>query len=161
MKAVNLFSLSVPIVSLPHSDIFFIISFLIVNVVSLITIFKLKNWERGTPFFFLLIVVLIYLDAVWLATSLINPGIATNSSTEEGDFCNGCLEGGREVVMLTGQVHCEDCEVCVEERVLHFRLVGGCVGKNNFIVFKLLLLGIFMWCLSMLTIIPQVINLYF
>ncbi len=42
---------------------------------------------------------------------------------------------------------------------MHFKLIGGCVGKNNFIAFKLLIMGIFMWSLSLITIVPQLLNL--
>jgi hypothetical protein len=33
------------------------------------------------------------------------------------------------------------------------------VGKNNFIAFKFLILGVFIWGLSMLTIVPLVYNI--
>ena len=65
-------------------DVFFLIAFLIANTLSLITIFKIKNEEKMRPFFFLLIVILIYLDVVWLATALINPGIASGGVGEDG-----------------------------------------------------------------------------
>jgi hypothetical protein len=41
----------------------------------------------------------------------------------------------------------------------HIKFIGGCVGRNNFIVFKLLILGIFVWGLSMITIVPLTYNL--
>lgn len=60
---------------------------------------------------------------------------------------------------MTNRTHCKECDICIDEQENHLRLLGGCVGKNNFIVFKLLLLGIFIWGLSMITIIPLVYNL--
>ena len=70
------------------------------------------------------------------------------------------MEYGREILKSQDRYHCHECEVCIEDQVMHFKLIGGCVGKNNFIAFKLLLLGIFMWCFCLLTILPQFGNNY-
>lgn len=58
-----------------YSDLFFLITFLLANTVSLFTIARLNGDERAKPFLYLSIVILIFLDVVWLATALINPGI--------------------------------------------------------------------------------------
>jgi hypothetical protein len=48
----------------------------------------LNNIERFKPFYFVSIVILVYLDVVWLATALTNPGIAPTAVAVQGDVCD-------------------------------------------------------------------------
>lgn len=63
------------------------------------------------------------------------------------------------MIKKANRTHCEDCGICIDEHEQHLKLIGGCVGKNNFIVFKLLLLGVFLWGISMITIVPITYNM--
>ena len=121
---------------------------------------KLTTGEEGYPFWYLLVVVTVFLDVCWLATALINPGIAFRAPEEEGTLCEDCLEqNGIEIVNKEERVHCDVCEVCIDERESHVAIVGGCVGKSNFIMFKLLVFGFFLWGMSMISILPVAYNL--
>lgn len=44
--------------------------------------------------------------------------------------------------------------MCIDGYQQHFALTGGCVGKNNFIANKFFLLGMFIWGLTLIVIIP-------
>lgn len=104
--------------------------------------------------------VIIFLDTVWLATGFINPGISVPNAEEEGELCLLCrANNGIEVVKKLDRYHCEECDICIDEQEGHIKLIGGCVGKSNFVGFKLLLLGIFLWGLSMITIVPLTYHL--
>lgn len=60
-----------------------------------------------TSFFFILTVVIIYFDIIWLAAALINPGIATSSAEDEGEVCEVCqANNGIEVVKKVDRFHC-------------------------------------------------------
>ena len=87
-----------------------------------------------------MIVVTSFLDVCWLATTLINPGITFRPAEEDG-------------------VYCETCGVYIDGRESHVSIVGGCVGKNNFIMFKLLVFGFFLWGMSMISILPVAFNM--
>ena len=76
------------------------------NAISLILIFKLDQDERSKPFFYLSIVILVYVDVVWLTAALVNPGICQNTR-EGGELCMECMDYGRDVPKVTGTVHCE------------------------------------------------------
>lgn len=103
---------------------------------------------------------IVFLDIVWLATALINPGIAVALPDEEGEACEECqASSGVSVTRKAGRVHCHECEVCIDEQEHHLRIIGGCVGKHNFIVFKLFLLGSFLWGMSLITILPLLPNI--
>jgi hypothetical protein len=62
---------------IPNSDLFFIVSFLIANLATIYLLMKLNKLEDGNSFFFVLVIVILYFDIVWLGAALINPGIAT------------------------------------------------------------------------------------
>lgn len=51
---------------------------------------KLNKLEDANSFFFVLVIVLLYFDIVWLGAALINPGIATANEIEEGEVCELC-----------------------------------------------------------------------
>ena len=57
-------------------DIFFILCFIGVNLLSFFLIYKLNSSEEGRLYYLVYLVILIYLDISWLACALINPGIA-------------------------------------------------------------------------------------
>lgn len=111
-------------------------------------------------FFYLSVLILIYFDITWLASALTNPGIAIADDDDDGELCQYCSEDKRDIVKTGDREHCRECGVCVEGKVLHFKMIGGCVGNNNFYAFKFLLLGIFLWVLSLITILPQFGNTY-
>jgi hypothetical protein len=50
--------------------------------VTLYLLNKLNNLEDANSFFFVLVIVILYFDIVWLGAALINPGIATANENE-------------------------------------------------------------------------------
>ncbi len=74
--------LLVQIVLIPYQDSYFLVSFLLVNAISVAMLFKLNGDDRSRPFYLLEMVTLIYLDIVWLATTLVYPGIASEEGTQ-------------------------------------------------------------------------------
>jgi hypothetical protein len=86
----------------------------VVNAISVIMCVNLSRIETAKPFFYLSVLVLVYLDVTWLASGLINPGIAIKSSSDEGQMCSYCIENGREVPQGGDRTHCHECQVCIE-----------------------------------------------
>jgi hypothetical protein len=95
---------------------------------------------------------MIYLDIVWLLTALINPGIKRPNTNNEGDLCDFCLTSNAiEIFRDTSTFHCESCNICIEGYLQHFPLTGNCIGRYNFIAFKMFILGILIWGITFIT----------
>jgi hypothetical protein len=100
------------------------------------------------------VVILIYLDIVWLAAGLINPGIIIHQVEEED--CPKCDLNEQEGFNdhRNSQLHCSECQVCILDREHHCHMIGGCVGNNNKIVYYFFLLGLVLWVIGVASTAP-------
>jgi hypothetical protein len=133
--------------------------FSLINFWTICLLARLSKFEDVRPFHLILTISLVFLDVSWILTAFINPGISVPTHEEGGEYCELCESNNdMEVVKKTGRFHCQECDICIDERHSHYKVVGGCVGRNNLIAFKVLLLAFFLWGLSMVTIVPLVKN---
>lgn len=88
------------------------ICLLTVNIVSLFLLLLLNQSESGYNFFLVHIVILIYLDIVWVAGGCINPGIVLERDDDDEE-CPKCQENEEEVPDFTNHdnsiTHCNEC----------------------------------------------------
>ena len=122
------------------NNFYFILYFLITSITYYYLIFKVKK-STEIIFFFLKILFIIFIISN-IYTFLINPGfpliqisnINTNANNIKKNinnnykYCNKC-----EIYInkFNKTVHCEICDICIEEYYKHSFLFGKCVGKGN------------------------------
>ncbi len=125
------------------NNFYFILYFLLSSITYYYLIFKLKK-NTEIIFFFLKILFIIFIISN-IYTFLINPGFPliqiTNINTNNNNniknnnnnninykYCNKC-----EIYInkFNKTVHCEICDICIEEYYKHSFLFGKCIGNGN------------------------------
>ena len=125
------------------NNFYFIFYFILSSITYYYLIFNLKK-NTEIIFFFLKILFIIFIISN-IYTFLINPGfpliqitnintnnIKKNSNNNNNNinfkYCNKC-----EIYInkFNKTVHCEICDICIEEYYKHSFLFGKCIGKGN------------------------------
>lgn len=132
-----------------------------VNLISLYLLFLLHSYKSAYPFFILHVVILIYVDITWIATGIINPGIKTQVKEDPEDECMLCEDPTIEDQSLTTYNHCQECQVCIEDRDHHCHITGGCIGSGNRVAYYFFLLGMFVWVVDLVSTAPYAYYLIF
>ena len=131
-----------PLIIIGPHWLLFLFCFLSVNI--LYIIIYLKLWSK-----FSFRTKIIHQIGYWIFnlsyayTSLINPGYPKHrkkiaNSVDDYYFCNIC---NFYVKRSTNALHCDDCDICIENQDHHCPWTSHCIGKNNAITFYIFIIA--------------------
>lgn len=132
-----------PIITVGPNWIFFSIFILFITGGFL---FLFISYYQYIPLYLFILGIVIYFIFIFVYTKLFitNPGFAENIKEKKEDeiylYCNLCEI---YVTKKSKTVHCNKCDMCIEEFNHHCDWIGKCIGKNNLYVFYFMIFWIF------------------
>ena len=144
-----------------HLYIYFSFS---ISVIYLFIFLNFWNYISFTPKIIGFIIYFIFYFS-YTYTFLINPGYPKHNieiiKEEEKDFYEFCNSCKIWVNQQKNTVHCDICDICIEEFDHHCVWTSKCIGKNNICSFYIFLVfTIFVLSYAMITLFIARINFY-